>query len=106
MAPIVDERDPAVRALIGRGIRVAHACGRKVGLCGQAPSDYTEFAAFLVRQGIDSISPTPDALFRATLTVLEAERSVPRRRVQPTTRIGRHAADGGAGASVAAGLLA
>jgi pyruvate,water dikinase len=83
LAAAFDERDPAVRALIQRVIRVAHAHGRKVGLCGQGPSDYPDFAAFLVRQGIDSISLTPDALIRTTRAIVEAERALPRRAARP-----------------------
>jgi pyruvate,water dikinase len=54
-------------------IETAHKHGRKVGICGQAPSDYPEFAAFLVEEGIDSISLIPDAVLRTTATILEIE---------------------------------
>jgi pyruvate,water dikinase len=47
---------------------------RHVGICGQAPSDYPEIAEFLVRQGIDSISLTPDRIIETTLAVLDLER--------------------------------
>ncbi len=73
VAPLFDERDPAVEALIAQVIRAAHAAGRKIGICGEAPSDYPEFARFLVEQGIDSISLNPDAVLRTTALVLEAE---------------------------------
>ena len=49
------------------------AAGRPVGICGQAPSDYPDFAAFLVEHGIDSVSLSPDALVRTTLRILEVE---------------------------------
>ncbi|HEY5945654.1 MAG TPA: phosphoenolpyruvate synthase, partial [Kofleriaceae bacterium] len=62
LAHLFDEQDPGVKALIAQVVRVAHEHGRKVGLCGQAPSDHPEFAAFLASIGIDSISVTPDAL--------------------------------------------
>ena len=62
LAHLFDEQDPGVKALIAQVVRVAHAHGRKVGLCGQAPSDHPEFADFLASIGIDSISVTPDAL--------------------------------------------
>lgn len=62
LAPIFDEQDPGVKRLIASVIRDAHACGRRVSLCGQAPSDHPEFADFLANAGIDSISVTPDAL--------------------------------------------
>jgi pyruvate, water dikinase len=56
-------------------IQDAHKAGRKVGICGQAPSDYPDFAAFLVEQGIDSISLTPASVLRTTKRVLEAEKA-------------------------------
>jgi pyruvate,water dikinase len=55
-------------------IEEAHSAGRKVGICGQAPSDYPEFATFLVERGIDSISLSPDAVVSTTLKILEVER--------------------------------
>ena len=58
-----------------RLIEVAHAKGREVGICGQAPSDYPEFAAFLVSRGIDSISLTPDSVVGTTRRVLEVEKT-------------------------------
>jgi pyruvate, water dikinase len=76
VAPLFDERSPAVKALCAMLIDVAHRAGRKVGICGQAPSDYPEFAAFLVERGIDSLSLNPDALVRTTLRVLEEERLI------------------------------
>jgi pyruvate,water dikinase len=88
LATAFDERDPAVRSLIRRVIRVARAMGKKVGLCGQAPSDYPDFAAFLVRQGIDSISLTPDALIPTTRAILEAEAGPRRRSARPSRRRG------------------
>ena len=75
VAAIFDERNPAVKSLISSVIHRAHAEGRKVGICGQAPSDYPEFAAFLIEQGIDSISLNPDVVLRTTLDVLKLERS-------------------------------
>ncbi len=74
VAPLFDERSRAVKTLCAMLIDVAHRAGRKVGICGQAPSDYPEFAAFLVERGIDSLSLNPDALVRTTLRVLEEER--------------------------------
>ena len=64
LAHLFDEQDPGVKRLIAEVIRVAHQHGRKVGLCGQAPSDRAEFAGFLAAAGIDSISVTADALPR------------------------------------------
>jgi pyruvate,water dikinase len=66
LAHVFDERDPGVKRLIASVVETAHAHGRKVGLCGQAPSDDAEYAAFLAGIGIDSLSVTPDALPRVT----------------------------------------
>ena len=76
VADLFDERDASVKAMIRLAIQTARRCGRKVGLCGQAPSDHPDFAAFLVAEGIDSISLNPDALIRTRLAVaaIEAER--------------------------------
>jgi len=62
VSPLFDERDEAVKRFIADAIQKVKAKGRKIGICGQAPSDYPEFAQFLVEQGIDSISVNPDAL--------------------------------------------
>ena len=56
-----------------RIIDAARRKGRKVGICGQAPSDFPDFAAFLVEQGIDSISLIPDSLIKTSERVLQAE---------------------------------
>ncbi len=64
LAALFDERDPGVLRLIEMVVERAHRAGRRVGICGQAPSDDPEFAAFLVKIGIDSISLVPDALPR------------------------------------------
>jgi hypothetical protein len=73
VAHLFDERDPAVTAMIAQVIRTARAAGRKIGICGQAPSDYAEFAESLVEQGIDSISLNPDVVLRTTLALLQVE---------------------------------
>ncbi|MEW5848735.1 MAG: phosphoenolpyruvate synthase [Myxococcota bacterium] len=78
VAPLFDERNPAVKKLISQVIRVARARGRKIGICGQAPSDYPEFARFLVEEGIDSISLNPDAVLRTTLAVVALEKELGR----------------------------
>ena len=62
-----------MKTLVADVIRRARKCGRKVGICGQAPSDYPEFAAFLVEEGIDSISLNPDCFLTTLATVAEAE---------------------------------
>jgi pyruvate,water dikinase len=73
VAHLFDERNPAVMRLVQDVIQRAHACGRKVGICGQAPSDYPEFARFLVACGIDSISLNPDAVLKTTQEIVEME---------------------------------
>jgi pyruvate,water dikinase len=73
IAALFDERNEAVKRACSQLIRVAHEYGRKVGICGQAPSDYPEFAKFLVAEGIDSISLIPDVVLRTTADVLEIE---------------------------------
>ncbi len=62
LSEVFDEQDPGVKRAIANLIERAHAAGRTVGICGQAPSDHADFAAFLVDAGIDSISLTPDSL--------------------------------------------
>ena len=74
VARLFDERNPAVTRMIADAIRAVRAAGRRIGICGQAPSDYPEFARFLVAEGIDSLSLNPDAVVRTTLAVLEMER--------------------------------
>ncbi len=64
LAHLFDERDPGVKKLIAQVVAAAHRNGRKVGLCGQAPSDHPDFAEFLASLGIDSISLSPDSLAR------------------------------------------
>jgi pyruvate,water dikinase len=76
VAPLFDERNPAVLAFIGQVIASARASGRKIGICGQAPSDYPEFVRFLVERGITSISLNPDAIVRGLETIAAAEREV------------------------------
>jgi pyruvate,water dikinase len=73
VAQLFDERNEAVRRACADLITVAHRAGRPVGICGQAPSDYPEFAAFLVQQGIDSISLNADAFVRTKRRIKEAE---------------------------------
>ncbi|MGE3538512.1 MAG: phosphoenolpyruvate synthase [Candidatus Tectimicrobiota bacterium] len=75
VAPLFDERNPAVKSMIAQVIQTARRLGRKIGLCGQAPSDYPEFAQFLVEQGIDSISLNPDAVLKTTLAILAMEQA-------------------------------
>ncbi len=76
VAPLFDERNDAIKRSCASLIKTAHAHGKKVGICGQAPSDFPDFAEFLVREGIDSISLTPDALVRTRIAVAELEKKV------------------------------
>ena len=62
LSSLFDERNPAVKEMIVKLIKAAHKKRQKVGICGQAPSDYPEFASFLIREGIDSISLNPDSI--------------------------------------------
>jgi pyruvate,water dikinase len=73
LSPLFDERNAAVKTMIADFITVAHARGRPVGICGQAPSDYPDFAGFLVSLGIDSISLDADALIGVREVVFRAE---------------------------------
>jgi pyruvate, water dikinase len=57
-------------------IATAKQFQRKIGICGQAPSDYPEFAQFLVEQGIDSISLNPDSVLKTLMTVAKTEAAI------------------------------
>ena len=70
---LFDERSLTVKRACQMLLRTAHDAGVKVGICGQAPSDYPDFAQFLVENGIDSMSLTPDAIVKTRLAVAEAE---------------------------------
>ena len=73
VAHVYDENNEAVKELIRRIIKVAHEKNTKIGICGQAPSDYPEFARFLVEEGIDSISLAPDTIIKTTIDIKETE---------------------------------
>jgi len=73
---IYDERNIAVRRLVKQVIDVAKRRGKKIGICGQAPSDYPEFAEFLVECGIDSMSLNPDTVIKTKLLVAEKEKKL------------------------------
>jgi len=77
---IFDERNEAVKRLVKHVIEVAHEHEprRKIGICGQAPSDFPEFAEFLVECGIDSMSLNPDAIISTRLNVAKVERRIKR----------------------------
>lgn len=80
LAKEFDERDPAVKKMVSMSIQGTKRNKRHSGLCGQAPSDYPEFAEFLVEEGIDSISINPDTVMKITLKVLETEKRLGERR--------------------------
>ena len=73
---IYDENNAAVKKLIRSVIKIAHNRGRKVGICGQAPSDYPKFAEFLVEAGIDSISLNPDTVLKTRQNILSMEKRI------------------------------
>ncbi|EKD78214.1 MAG: hypothetical protein ACD_41C00389G0006 [uncultured bacterium] len=74
VAHIYDERNPAVKKLLAQAIKTVHAAGKKIGICGQAPSDFPEIAEFLVDQGIDTMSVTPDTGLKTWINVAEHEK--------------------------------
>jgi len=76
VAHLYDERNESVKRLVAQVIRVAKEKGRKIGICGQAPSDFPDFAAFLVECGIDSISLNPDTVVSTRLLVAKKEREL------------------------------
>ncbi len=76
VAHLYDERNEAVKRLIAQLISTAKDRGKKVGICGQAPSDFPDFAQFLVEQGIDSISLNPDSVLKTLLAVAEMEKKM------------------------------
>ncbi len=69
VAHIYDERNPAVKRMISHLIRTAKETGTKVGICGQGPSDFPDFAQFLVEEGINTISVTPDSVMKTIKAV-------------------------------------
>jgi pyruvate,water dikinase len=78
VAHIFDERDPAVQELIKMAISKARKIGKKIGICGQAPSDYPEVAKLLVEYGITSISLNSDTVLKTTAEILDTERKLGR----------------------------
>jgi pyruvate,water dikinase len=78
VAHLYDERNEAVKKMISLLIQTAKECGVKVGICGQGPSDHTDFAQFLVEQGIDSISITPDSVIKTIKAISGIEKEMHR----------------------------
>ena len=78
VAHVYNENNEAVKALIRNVVAIAKETHTKIGLCGQAPSDYPEFARFLVETGIDSISLAPDTVVKTTIDIKQTEDSLGR----------------------------
>jgi pyruvate, water dikinase len=76
VAHVYDERDPAVKKLVKQVIEVCNAKGKYIGICGQAPSDYQEFAEFVVECGIQTMSLNPDTIIKTTLAIAELEKKL------------------------------
>jgi pyruvate,water dikinase len=73
---LYDERDEAVKTMLRNVIQTAKDSGTKIGICGQGPSDFPDFAQFLVELGIDSISVTPDSVLKTTRAINQIEKSL------------------------------
>tara|TARA_Y100000034_G_scaffold136768_1_gene215561 strand:+ start:1741 stop:4170 length:2430 start_codon:yes stop_codon:yes gene_type:complete len=80
VAHVFDERNEAVKKIMTMVIKTAKKHKKKIGICGDSVSTYPEMAKFLVRQGIDSVSLTPDAVIKTTLSVLDEEKKLKRRK--------------------------
>ena len=76
VAEIYDERDEAVKRLVKQVIQVCLEKGKYIGICGQAPSDYVEFAEFVVECGIETMSLNPDTVIKTTMAVAELEKKL------------------------------
>jgi pyruvate, water dikinase len=76
VAHLFDERNGAVEKMVAMAIDAARRNNKKIGICGQAPSDYPEFARFLVERGINSISLNPDTVIQTTQMILETEKQL------------------------------
>ncbi len=82
VAHLFDERNKAVKLMVAEAIKKAKKAKRKIGICGDAPSTYRDFAEFLVDCGIDSISLSPDAVVKTLLLVAEKEKQLQRKRAR------------------------
>ena len=76
VAHLYDERNEAVKILLRMLIRTGKECNVKVGICGQGPSDFPDFAQFLVEEGIDSISVTPDSIIKTIKAIHKVETQI------------------------------
>ncbi|XMR44681.1 putative PEP-binding protein [Escherichia coli] len=71
---LFDERNEAVKALLSMAIQAARKAGKYVGICGQGPSDHPDFAAWLMEEGIDSLSLNPDTVVQTWLSLAELKK--------------------------------
>lgn len=76
VADVYDERDEAVKKLVKQVIDVCNSKGKYIGICGQAPSDYLEFAEYIVECGIQTMSLNPDTVITTTLAIAELEKKL------------------------------
>ncbi|HWJ29278.1 MAG TPA: putative PEP-binding protein, partial [Flavisolibacter sp.] len=76
VAHLYDERNHAIKKMLSSLIQTAKTYGIKVGICGQGPSDYPDFAQFLVEEGIDSISVTPDSVIKTLKAIHTIEQNL------------------------------
>lgn len=74
LAHVGNEKNEAVKQLVAQAIKVCHNRGKYIGICGQAPSDFPDFAAFLVKLGIDSISLNPDSVLKTKIAIAKQEK--------------------------------
>ena len=79
IADVANERNEAVKKFISEAISKAKKNKKKIGICGQAPSDFPDFAQFLVREGIDSISLNPDTVIKTKIKIAEQEKALKRK---------------------------
>jgi pyruvate,water dikinase len=86
VAHLYDERNSAVKKMLSTLIQTAKSCGVKVGICGQGPSDHPDFAQFLVEEGIDSISVTPDSVIKTIRAIHAIEHRMDKQK-ETTLRI-------------------
>ena len=77
---VYDERNKAVKDMVAQVIAKAKKNKKKIGICGQAPSDFPDFAQFLVREGIDTISLNPDTVIKTMLAINETEKQMKRKK--------------------------
>ena len=72
---VSNELDPSVKKMVSEIIKLCNEKGKYIGICGQAPSDYPEFAKFIVEEGIHSISLNPDTVVKTTMALYEVEKN-------------------------------